>query len=37
VSVDENGQPIPHGYSAITYDRDRMPHEHPKTDSVRLP
>jgi len=37
VSVDENGQPIPHGYSAITYDLDRMPHEHPKTDSVRLP
>lgn len=37
VSVDEAGQPIPHGYSAITYDRDRMPREHPRTDSVRLP
>ncbi len=29
VSVDEEGKPKPHGYTEITYDRDRMPHEHP--------
>jgi len=26
VNLDENGRPIPHGFSDITYDRDRMPH-----------
>ena len=25
VSLDENGEPMPHGYSTITYDRDRVP------------
>lgn len=25
VSLDENGQPVPHGYTDITYKRDRMP------------
>jgi acyl-CoA hydrolase len=36
VSVDEEGKPKPHGYTAITYDRDRMPHEHPATGNIRL-
>jgi len=36
VSVDEDGKPKPHGYTEITYDRDRMPHEHPATGSIRL-
>lgn len=30
VGVDENGTPIPHGYTTITYDRDRMPEPHEK-------
>lgn len=25
VSLDEHGQPFPHGYTDITYDRDRLP------------
>jgi hypothetical protein len=25
VSVDAEGQPLPHGYSQITYNRDRLP------------
>jgi acyl-CoA hydrolase len=25
VSLDESGAPVPHGYSTITYDRDRLP------------
>jgi acyl-CoA thioesterase YciA len=25
VSVDAEGEPLPHGYSEITYDRDRLP------------
>lgn len=25
VSLDPNGRPAPHGYTAITYDRDRLP------------
>ncbi|HAG63497.1 MAG TPA: acyl-CoA thioesterase, partial [Kocuria sp.] len=25
VSLDENGEPVPHGYTEITYDRDRIP------------
>lgn len=29
VNVDEHGQPTPHGYDTITYDRDRMPTTHP--------
>lgn len=37
VSVDENGVPTPHGYTDITHDRDRMPREHPGTDTIRLP
>lgn len=37
VNLDENGHPAPHGYSEITYNRDRMPREHPGTDSIRLP
>jgi acyl-CoA thioesterase YciA len=28
VSLDENGKPIPHGYTDITHDRDRI---HPET------
>ncbi|MCT2086024.1 acyl-CoA thioesterase [Microbacterium enclense] len=36
VSVDEDGKPKPHGYTDITYDRDRMPHEHPATGSIRV-
>jgi acyl-CoA hydrolase len=36
VSVDEDGKPKPHGYTDITYDRDRMPHEHPATGSIRI-
>lgn len=37
VSLDEDGHPVPHGYDDITYDRDRMPHEHAATDTIRLP
>ncbi|WP_245559187.1 acyl-CoA thioesterase [Microbacterium indicum] len=37
VSVDENGSPTPHGYTDITYNRDRMPTEHADTASIRLP
>ena len=37
VSLDENGVPTPHGYSEITYNRDRMPTEHATTGTVRLP
>ncbi|ALJ21520.1 acyl-CoA thioesterase [Microbacterium sp. No. 7] len=29
VSLDEDGVPTPHGYSSITYDRDRMPQTSP--------
>ncbi|RWR17286.1 acyl-CoA thioesterase [Microbacterium enclense] len=36
VSVGEDGKPTPHGYTNITYDRDRMPHEHPATGSIRI-
>ncbi|MDN4640807.1 hotdog domain-containing protein [Agreia sp. PsM10] len=25
VGLDENGVPVPHGYTEITYDRDRLP------------
>ena len=28
VSLDENGEPAPHGYTSITYDRDRIPRRH---------
>ncbi|WP_167050756.1 hotdog domain-containing protein [Salinibacterium sp. ZJ77] len=27
VGLDEDGVPLPHGYSTITYDRDRLPTE----------
>ncbi|GGD66543.1 acyl-CoA thioesterase [Microbacterium murale] len=37
VSLGEDGHPVPHGYSNITYDRDRMPHKHPGTGTIRLP
>ncbi|MBW1639856.1 acyl-CoA thioesterase [Microbacterium resistens] len=37
VSLDENGVPTPHGYTDITYRRDRMPRTHPETGTVRLP
>ncbi|MGO1769201.1 MAG: acyl-CoA thioesterase [Microbacterium sp.] len=37
VSVDESGRPAPHGYTDITYDRDRMPREHPGTGTISLP
>lgn len=28
VSLDESGNPAPHGYTEITYDRDRLPSTH---------
>ncbi|HLR27863.1 MAG TPA: hotdog domain-containing protein [Ruania sp.] len=31
VNVDENGNPTPHGYRGITYERDRTPTQHPTT------
>lgn len=37
VNLDENGEPLAHGYSSITYNRDRMPHEHYSTGTIRLP
>lgn len=37
VNVDDEGKPTPHGYSDITYDRDRMPTEHPITGIINLP
>lgn len=27
VSLDEDGNPVPHGYTDITYDRDRLPRD----------
>jgi len=29
VSVGEDGRPVPHGFTEVTYDRDRTPHDHP--------
>jgi acyl-CoA hydrolase len=37
VSLGEDGHPVPHGYSSITYNRDRMPREHAVTGTLRLP
>ncbi|MGO1630356.1 MAG: acyl-CoA thioesterase [Microbacterium sp.] len=37
VSVDQDGKSTPHGYTDITYNRDRMPREHPATGTVALP
>ena len=37
VSLDDDGTPTPHGYTEITYDRDRMPTEHIATGTIRLP
>lgn len=37
VSLGADGRPEPHGYTDITYDRDRMPTEHPSTSSITLP
>ena len=37
VSVDENGRPTPHGFTDITYKRDRMPREHPATGTIAVP
>lgn len=37
VSLDESGRPTRHGFTEITYDRDRMPHEHPGTGTTSLP
>lgn len=37
VSLGDDGAPVPHGYQSITYDRDRMPREHPGTGTVSLP
>ena len=28
VGLDEDGKPLPHGYSEVTSDRDRIPQEH---------
>ena len=37
VSVDEDGRPKPHGFTDITYKRDRMPREHPATGTIAVP
>ncbi|SEB62232.1 Acyl-CoA hydrolase [Paramicrobacterium humi] len=37
VNIGDDGRPAPHGYSSITYNRDRMPTEHPQTGSINLP
>jgi len=37
VSLDEDGRPKPHGFTEITYDRDRMPRDHPGTGTITLP
>lgn len=37
VSLDEDGQPTPHGYTEITYNRDRMPTERLVTGTIALP
>ncbi|MCK2023550.1 acyl-CoA thioesterase [Microbacterium sp. kSW2-24] len=37
VSLDEDGNPTPHGYRDITYNRDRMPTERLSTGTVILP
>jgi len=37
VSLDDDGKPKPHGFTDITYDRDRMPREHSSTGTIKLP
>ncbi len=37
VSLDEDGNPTPHGYTDITYNRDRMPTQSIATGTVTLP
>ncbi|MDI6943597.1 MULTISPECIES: acyl-CoA thioesterase [Microbacterium] len=37
VNLGEDGNPAPHGYDSITYQRDRMPTEHSATGTIRLP
>lgn len=37
VNIGDDGRPTPHGYSSITYNRDRMPTEHPQTGAINLP
>ncbi len=37
VSLDDDGHPKPHGFTQITYNRDRTPTEHPATGTIRLP
>lgn len=37
VNLGEDGRPVPHGFTDITYDRDRMPREHSNTGTVKLP
>ncbi|MBD7958158.1 acyl-CoA thioesterase [Microbacterium sp. Sa4CUA7] len=37
VNVDEEGRPAPHGFTDITYERDRMPREHSSTGTLKLP
>lgn len=37
VSLAADGRPEPHGYTDITYNRDRMPTEHPATSAISLP
>jgi acyl-CoA hydrolase len=37
VSLGDEGIPEPHGYSTITYARDRMPTTHPKTGTIAVP
>lgn len=37
VNLGPDGLPMPHGYSTITYSRDRMPTQHARTESIHLP
>lgn len=37
VSLDSNGAPSPHGYTDITYNRDRMPTQHFHTGTIDVP
>lgn len=38
VALDDEGNPKPHGYASVTYERDRIPHRLagvPRTTAVR--
>ncbi|MBM6622013.1 acyl-CoA thioesterase [Micrococcaceae bacterium RIT802] len=34
VNLDDDGKPLEHGYTEITYDRDRVPRQHLNPDAV---